>query len=401
MTAARVVNRLSAMSVEPAGQHTVRRLNAALVLGEIAATPGVSRAALAARTGLAKATVSAVVDRLAAARIVAEGEPLRRSGPGRRASGLALSPLGPHGLGVEIGVDYLACHLVDLAGTVRFQRITAGDNRSRAPRAVLTAVLRLIKAATKAAADAGVHVGGIGVAVPGLVEQGTGLLRVAPNLGWQNIDIAREVAGRTGVEPVQVGNEADLAAVAEWQRTGLADFVRVSGEIGIGAGIVLDNALFRGVRGFAGELGHVSVVPEGGVPCRCGATGCLETVAGQESILRAADAESIEDLTARLSTSEGRAVRAVASAGRVLGTALAGLINVMDVPTVVLGGTYAVLEPWLREPVLAALGERVAGPIEVVRSAWDADAAAHGAATAAVQAIMADPDAFAERVAAQ
>ncbi|TDP91069.1 ROK family transcriptional regulator [Labedaea rhizosphaerae] len=389
------------MSVEPAGQHTVRRLNAALVLGEIAATPGVSRAALAARTGLAKATVSTVVDRLVAARIVAEGEPMRRAGPGRRASGLALSPLGPHGLGVEIGVDYLACQLVDLAGAVRFQRITAGDNRNRKPSVVLTAVARLIKAATRAAADAGVRVGGIGVAVPGLVEQDTGLLRVAPNLGWQEVDIAREVAERTGLERVEVGNEADLAAVAEWRRTGLADFVRVSGEIGIGAGIVLDNALFRGVRGFAGELGHVSVVPVGGDRCRCGADGCLETVAGQEAILRAAGVASIEDLTTRLSTSDGPAVAAVAGAGRVLGTALAGLINVMDVPAVVLGGTYAVLEPWLREPVLAALGERVAEPVEVLRSAWDTDAAAHGAATAAVQAIMADPDAFAERVADQ
>lgn len=395
-----VVNRLSAMSVEPAGQHTVRRLNAALVLGEIAATPGVSRTALAARTGLAKATISAVVDRLVAVRIVEEGAPLRRSGPGRRASGLALSPAGPHGLGVEIGVDYLACQLVDLAGTVRFQRITAGDNRSRSPRAVLAAVVRLIRTARAAADAADVRVGGIGVAVPGLVEHGTGVLRVAPNLGWHDVDVARELAERTGVERVEVGNEADLAAVAEWRRTGLTDFVRVSGEIGIGAGIVLDNALFRGVRGFAGELGHVCVVPDGGEPCRCGAVGCLETVAGQEPVLRAAGVESIEDLVARLSTSDEGAVAAVRGAGRVLGTALAGLVNVMDVPTVVLGGTYATLEPWLRDPVRTALAERVAGAVEVLRSAWDTDAAAHGAATAAVRAIMADPDGFAERVAA-
>ena len=393
------VNTLCPVSIEPAGQHTVRRLNAALVLGEIAASPGVSRAALAARTGLAKATVSSVVDRLAAARIVAEGEPLRRPGPGRRASGLSLSPRGPHGLGVEIGVDYLACLLVDLAGTVRFQRIRAGDNRNRTPRQVLAAVTRLIRAATDAAATDGVRVGGIGVAVPGLVEQDTGVLRVAPNLGWHDVDIARELAERTGLDRVDAGNEADLAAVAEWHRTGRPDFVRVSGEIGIGAGVVLDNALFRGVRGFAGELGHVCVAP-GGARCRCGATGCLETVAGQEAVLRAAGIPSgTGTLVERLSAKDDKALAAVTAAGRVLGTALAGLVNVMDVPAVVLGGTYAVLEPWLREPVVAELTERVAQPVEVVRSALGTDAAAYGAAIAAVRAIMADPDAFAERVA--
>jgi predicted NBD/HSP70 family sugar kinase len=383
----------------------VRRHNSALVLNAIADAAGPSRAEVAARTGLTKATVSSLVDRMISASLVVEGEAAVRTGPGRRGTALFLAPDGPHGLGVEIGVDYLATCLIDLTGEVRARWLQSVDNRALSPSRVLSRVAKAVRTALAEAERTGVRVGGMGVAVPGLVESATGILRVAPNLGWRSVDVRGELRRRADLDglPVMVGNEANFAALAElWQGIGTRDFVHVSGEIGIGAGIVVDGGLFEGVLGFGGEIGHVLVDPRGPV-CACGSRGCLERMAGQEEILRQADvlddrppAELVADLLRRLGDGDRRALAAARSAARWLGIALAGVVNLLDLPTVVLGGTYARLEPWLREPLLAELDQRVmsGSPVEVLAAALGAEAAVHGAAGSAVRAILADPDPY-------
>lgn len=392
----------------PAGQHTLRRHNSALVLRTVLDSPGISRAAIAAHTGLAKATVSSLVDRLIAADLVTETGLVSRQGRGRRSTGLAPSPTGPHGLGVEIGVDYLATCLVDLAGQMHAHTVQAGDNRSRPPSRVLAATVRAINAALRDARERGVPVGGIGIAVPGLVES-TGLLRLAPNLGWRDVDIAGAIAGRLDRHdlPVSVGNEADYAAAAELGQAADAprDFVLVSGEIGIGAGLVVDGRPFRGVRGFSGEIGHLPVDPNGPV-CGCGSRGCLERLAGLDSIMRAAGvweetkppSETLGNLTKFLERADARAMDAVRTAGKWLGVGLSSVINVVDLPCVVLGGSYAALEPWLRDPLAAELNSRVVSaawaPVRITSSTLGSSAAVRGAAAVPVAAVIADPDAY-------
>jgi predicted NBD/HSP70 family sugar kinase len=397
----------------PAGQHTLRRHNSALVLRTVLDTPGISRAAIAAHTGLAKATVSSLVDRLIAADLVAETGLVARPGRGRRSTGLAPSVTGPHGLGVEIGVDYLATCLVDLTGQVHDHRVRAADNRTRPPSRVLGATVRAINTALRHATAKGVPVGGIGIAVPGLVESSTGRLRVAPNLGWRELDIVAAVGGRldrSGL-PVLVGNEADFAAAAELGRSpsdGPRDFVLVSGEIGIGAGLVVDGRPFPGVRGFSGEIGHLTVDPAG-PECTCGARGCLERLAGLDRIMREAGvwqadpqarppAATMDTLIEHLADGDAAALAAVRAAGRWLGIALSSVINMVDVPCVVLGGSYASLAPWLRAPLAAELDRRVISaawsPVRITSSTLGASAAVRGAAAASVQSIIADPDGY-------
>jgi predicted NBD/HSP70 family sugar kinase len=400
----------------PAGQHTLRRHNSALVLRTVLDTPGISRAAIAAHTGLAKATVSSLVDRLMAADLVAETGLVSRQGRGRRSTGLAPSVTGPHGLGVEIGVDYLATCLIDLTGQVHNHRVRPGDNRTRQPARVLAATVRAINTALRDAQARGVPVGGIGIAVPGLVESTTGRLRVAPNLGWRELDIVasvRDRIDRPGLPelPVLLGNEADFAAAAELGRSladGPRDFILVSGEIGIGAGLVLDGRPFPGVRGFSGEIGHLTVDPAG-PECACGSRGCLERLAGLDWIMREAGvwqagpdarppAETMGKLVDALTGGEPAALKAVRAAGRWLGIALSSVINVVDLPCVVLGGSYASLAPWLREPMAEELDRRVISaawsPVQITSSTLGAAAAVRGAATASVQAIIADPDGY-------
>ena len=378
-----------------------------MVLNAIADPSGHSRAEIAARTGLTKATVSSLVDRMIGANLVVEGAAAVRPGPGRRGTALYLAPGGPHGLGVEIGVDYVATCLIDLTGEVRARWLQQADNRTLSPARVLSRVAKAVKTALVEADRMGVRVGGMGVAVPGLVESATGTLRIAPNLGWRDVDVRGELRRRAPLDdiPVLVGNEANFAALAElWQGTGPRDFVHVSGEIGIGAGIVVDGGLFEGVFGFGGEIGHMMVDPRG-PECACGSRGCLERVAGQEEILRQAGVLDdrapealVADLVDRLTNRDRKSLAAARSAAKSLGIALSGVVNLLDLPTVVLGGTYARLAPWLWEPLQAELAQRVVSsawsPIEVIASTLGAEAAVRGAAGSAVRAILADPDPY-------
>ncbi|NGO68103.1 ROK family transcriptional regulator, partial [Streptomyces boncukensis] len=279
----------------PVSQNDVRRHNAALVLGTIADAPGVSRADIAARTGLAKATVSMLVDRLRAAGLATETGRRPVAGRGRPATALTLSDSGPYGLGLEIGVDYLAVCRVDLTGRVRAYHEHPADNRAGSPSEVLGRAADLARVERTEAEAAGTALCGVGVAVPGLVETATGILRLAPNLGWQDVDTGAAFAARFRAPfplPVSFANEADLAACAElWsgEHMDLRNFVYVSGEVGIGAGFVVNGRLFGGAHGFTGEIGHMCVDPgPQGARCRCGARGCLETAAGREAILRGA-----------------------------------------------------------------------------------------------------------------
>ncbi|GAA3884018.1 ROK family transcriptional regulator [Saccharothrix violaceirubra] len=370
----------------------MRRLNSALVLDAIAGSPGVSRAAIAAQTGLTKVTVSVLVEQLIAADLVAEGDVEARSGPGRRGTALHLSPSGPHGLGVEIGVDRVGTCLVDLAGRVCARWTRSEDNRRLSPETVLSRVADAVRAALAR----GIEVGGVGVAVPGLVST-DGTVRTAPNLGWREVDVRDGLSSRIGV-PVRVGNEANMSALAElWHGYGASDFVHVSGEFGIGAGLVVDGELFRGVGGFGGELGHLSVDPRG-PGCPCGSRGCLEQAAGPVELVRRSGARDLADLLSRLSARDRVATAAVHAAARWLGVALADAVNLLNIPTVVLGGIYARLFPRLRDPLMAELGRRVVSarwtPVRVVASTVGADAAMRGAATEAVRTILEDPDTY-------
>ena len=397
----------------PARQEGLRQHNLALVAQCIAASEPVSRAGIAAATGLTKTTVSSLVDDLVGAGLVTEQGPESSGRIGRPPSALALNRAGYVGVGLEINVDYLAVCVANLVGEVCTLRTRPGDNRGQSPARVLGRAVRMANNAIASAQAAGLTVAGLAVAVPGPVETDRGLVRLAPNLGWVDVPVAEVLAGRLAVPdlPVLVDNEANLAALGELWYGGhddLDDFVHVSGEIGVGAGIVIGGELFRGVRGFAGEIGHVTVQPDG-PRCRCGARGCLEQLAGQEAILRAAGVAgavgtslgqpggSVAELLARARAGEPGTVAAVAAAGRALGLALSATVNLVDPATVVLGGLYAALEPWLREPLAAELSERAItqrwSPARVLASRLGPNAAVRGATGAVVRRVLADPSA--------
>jgi predicted NBD/HSP70 family sugar kinase len=381
----------------PVRQSSLRAHNLALVLRQVAATGRpVSRADVAAATGLTRATVSTLVEELVRGQLVAEIGPAPRSGAGRPATGLVLAGSGPAGLGLEINVDYLAGCVLDLSGTVRHRVTEWVDQRGRSPGDVVAALAALAASARHAAADQGLEIVGAAVAVPGLVQDG--LVRLAPNLGWRGVNLGALLGPALSGLPVTVDNEANLAALGEAAPG--ESFVYVSGEVGIGAGIVLGGELFRGTHGWAGELGHVAVRPDG-PPCHCGSHGCLEQYAGQEAILTAAGMSphrTVADAVTRAGAGDERMRSALLAAGAALGVAVAGVVNLLDVGTVVLGGSYALLAPWLAGPVERELAARVltAGwsPVAVRASRLGTEATVVGAAGSVMRAVRDDPAAW-------
>jgi predicted NBD/HSP70 family sugar kinase len=373
----------------PIHHSAMRASNLALVLRAVAESRRAPRSRITDRTGLTKSSVAGLVADLTASGLVHEtlGPPTR--GRGRPSAVVALDPSGAAGLGLEVNVDYLAALVTDLAGTVRYRHVVSRDNRERTPAEVLTDLADLGAAATTATEEQGLALAGTCVAVPGTVADGR-VLR-APNLGWTDLAVDVRLPP-TPWGPV-VENEANLAALAElWYGEVPDDFVHVSGEIGIGGGIVVGGELFRGSHGRAGELGHMVLDPEGPA-CSCGGRGCLERLAGQDAILEAAGAHDRADLEARCVGGDVRALSAVEQAGRYLGTALASVANLIDPDTVVLGGVFASLAPWLRDTVAETLARHGARP-EVRVSQLGTEAAVRGAARSVVRRVVTDPAGF-------
>ncbi|MFJ9455045.1 ROK family protein [Kitasatospora sp. NPDC101447] len=388
----------------PASQQGMRRANLALVLGVIARGPR-SRAEVAAETGLTRAAVSSLAEQLIAAGLVVEAGPAAPSGKvGRPGTALGLNPLGPGGLGAEIGVRHLGACVVDLRGEVRASRRREISNRGREPAAVMADLAQLLRAVV---AEAGLRPAGLTLAVPGLVGDSGAVLQHAANLGWQDVPVAAELraALRPAADglaelPVEADNEANLGGLAErWLGDGPEDFLYVSAEAGVGAAIVVGGRLLRGARGHAGEFGHVPVRPDG-PRCACGAHGCLEQYAGEAAVLAAAGLSGARGdwvtLLAERAAADERAARAaLAGAGSALGIAAAGAVNLLDPAEVVLGGGYARLAPWLLPAMRTELAARVTvrpwAEDRLTVSRLGRRGPLSGAAVSVVRAIVADP----------
>ncbi|MZD09493.1 ROK family protein, partial [Streptomyces sp. SID5785] len=274
------------------------------------------------------------------------------------------------------------------------------SNRGRAAGPVLRDLAALVRQVTEEAAADGLRPAGLAVAVPGRVARGTHTVVRAPNLDWTDTDLGvllpAALPPGTPV-PLTVDNEANFGALAELWLTGdaPADFLHVSAEIGIGAALVVERELLRGTRGFAGELGHVPVRPEGPA-CPCGGRGCLEQYAGEEAVLRAAGVGPGADRTAllaqRAAAGDATTRRALRAAGSALGIALTGAVHLLDPRTVVLGGALSRLAPWLLPSLERELTRRKAAPADgVAVSRLGSRGPLLGAAHAVIRTVLDDP----------
>ncbi|WP_246636262.1 ROK family transcriptional regulator [Actinoplanes hulinensis] len=398
MHAGTVRRRHDTTAVNPRATHL------SLALRHVAEASGqISRADIAARTGLNRSTASSLIDELITGGLVKETGATPRARAGRPATALALRDDGPAGLGVDVNVDYTAVCVVDLTGAVRYKHVVAEDQRGHTMTEILDRINTLSRAAHAAAHADELTLCGSAIAVPGIVDRDRATVTLAPNLGWRDLAV-------TEVLPADVhgllDNEANFAALSE---PGLlharASYLYVSGQIGVGAGIVLDGRLYRGTHGWSGEIGHLTV-DRNGPPCPCGRRGCLERYAGQEAILRAAGVPSdpgtalgvrptVALIADRARADDPATLAALTRAGQVLGATLAGCLNLLDLGHVVLGGIYRDLAPWIapeveREVATQFLGAPWARPTVEVAT-YGPEAPAIGAARSVIHDVIGDP----------
>jgi predicted NBD/HSP70 family sugar kinase len=379
----------------------VRRHNLGVVLRHVAEHGPRSRAAIAQETGLNKTTVSSLVGELIEFGLVRETEVELRGTVGRPALPVELSGRRVVGLGLELGVDFLAVRAADLTGDERHRELVTTDNRGRPVDDVLDELARLAGDAIAAVRAQDLLTAGAVIALPGLVAS-DGRLLVAPNLGWTGVSVPELLAERLGRPPfpIEAENEANLGALAElWEGAGreFDDFVYISGELGVGAGLIMGGELFRGAHGFGGELGHTTVDPEGDL-CACGSRGCLETRVALGALLRAAGVDPgarVGDLAERAQAGDERVVEVLGDAGHWLGVGVASAANLLNPGGVVVGGYFATLAPWLMPGLREELDERVLSAEwdapRIVTSALGAEAAVRGASAQALRRVFADP----------
>ncbi len=326
-----------------------RQHNRRLVLRTLYDFGPVSRAEVARLTGLTRTTVSDVVSGL-----LEEGmtEEIGRgpSSGGKAPILLAVVDDARHVIGLDLGESAFVGALVNLRGEVRRRVELPVDGHDGQE-----AIELLYRLVDELLVDAGDSLLGIGVGTPGVIDTRSGIIRWAVNLDWQDLPLGGLLERRYGV-PVNIANDSQAAALAEYTFGGDAsrrsNLVAIKVGRGIGAGIVLEGALYQGDGFGAGEIGHV-VVEDDGAACRCGRFGCLETVASGPAIVAHArelglDVRTLDDVAAALAAGDEAALSAARFAGRYLGRAVAGLVGALDIHEIVVHGPVAALGlPWL------------------------------------------------------
>lgn len=340
---ARRLRRVPRSSLEgmntPADQQLVKRLNRSALLRLLRARPGLSRARLASASGLTKSTVSLLVRELLEDGWLAEAGTQAARGPGRPSTPLQINLAARALIGVHIAVECVRVVCVSLQGEL----LHADEKplRNLRPQPVCTQTARLVASASCVIAARGLQLAGIGVGLPGAFDDATGMVRFAPNLGWRNLDLQpllQRALAAAGVPRValHMHNDADVAALGEYEfagNEGEGPLVYVSCDVGVGAGVVLNDRLFIGSQGLAGEIGH-TIMQVGGPLCSCGRRGCAEAFVGSRAVAR-----------------RGGAARA----GHMLGVLLQNLWMVFNPSTIVVGGKTCDSAPQVLQAALKTL----------------------------------------------
>jgi predicted NBD/HSP70 family sugar kinase len=378
------------------------------LFGLIHAERQTSRTRLAHLSGMSKGAVSGIVGDLLADGLILEVGKHDHGGVGRRQVLLEIDPRAGFVLGAQLGDDACTVVLADLYA--RLEREVVIPVRGTSPEESLDAVQEGAQR-LRSEAGAGVPVLGLGVGAAGSVDAAGRRITLAVPFGWRDVPVADVLEDRLGL-PVRVANRAKVAALWEhWARLdrGVDNLAYVHAGNGIVAGLVLGGALYFGQDGLAGELGHVTVVPDGPM-CECGNQGCLHTLAsgaaivqqvrakarlaGDLALVQAMNATSaqgaLERVLAAAREDDRVACEVLADAGRYLGIAIANLVTLFNPQVVVIGGAVGragacVLDPLRREVQRRALPDSAAG-LEIAPSTFPGEeAGALGAAALFLQ----------------
>ncbi|MBS0446047.1 MAG: ROK family transcriptional regulator [Proteobacteria bacterium] len=329
-------------------QQLVKNINRMALLRLLREHNGIARADLTELSGLTRSTVSVLIKDLIEEGWLVEGDAHATGAIGRRPTPLGLDGTRLVLLGADLGPDAIRVAATSIRGELLASRQLA--LRSKDPDRACRQLVEMALAIAGEVTARGERLLGLGVGLHGAIDKRSGVLEFAPNIGWRQVEVGRrlrgllDTAGLDGV-PVYLQNEADLAAVGESEfgdRPVDDPLVYVSCGVGVGAGIILNEALFTGVSGSAGEIGHSTLVIHGAA-CSCGRLGCAEAYIGLKAIAAAAgclQGAQIQRraLRERMDAGDKPARAAFARAGASLGVLLQNVWTTFNPQAIVLGG---------------------------------------------------------------
>lgn len=379
----------------------------------------VSRVELAEKLSLSTTTITNLTSELLDQGIILEeqGEsPEKHRRVGRPRRMLRLEPSARFAIGVHIGVGLFRIAITDLFAKIICNEIETFDLKTPPEEVINNIVLVIEKIIAMCDIDRE-RVIGVGVGASGLVNYENGINVLAPRLGWENIPIQHLLENQLSL-PVCVDNNVRTMALAEaffGIGRDASVLVFVYGRIGVGSGIVVNGQVFRGSGAGAGEIGHTTILPQGGEVCTCGNTGCLETLLSEPVWIRRAEDIAVAHTESLISKylcleDEQTPIERVFSAARdgdeliqqfieeracYLGIALANLVNVVNPELIILGGMFAqgsdlilpIAKAKMREAAFAGLGDQV--QLETTSFGWSAGVV--GAAALALTTFLYQP----------
>lgn len=395
-------------SYQTGDQALVRQINLSLVMNILRTQAPISRAALAQASGLNKATVSDLVFDLMERGFIREVG-MKSSGTGRPATLLTLHPAAGFIVSCEIAVDFIEVLVTDFGPEVVWQ-IKERISPEQGQQAILERTLALLFQAIERGQAAATSLFGVAIGVPGMVDSDSGTLLFAPNLGWDNVELLDFFKKANFGAPVFIDNEANLAALGEHYfgaARGYDNVLYLSGNIGLGGGVVRDGRLCRGVSGVASEFGHMTMNPDGEL-CNCGNRGCWETQVSQKALYRYVDefisagkkstleqtpgSYSVETIVDAARMGDEAAILALEKTGRHLGIGIASLLNALNPELVVLGGMLSLAADFLLPVVENEIQNRALRwnreSARVVRAAHGSDACVKGGIAVVYQSVL-------------
>jgi predicted NBD/HSP70 family sugar kinase len=375
------------MRLRSASRELMREINQALVLRIIRDQGPIPRSEIARRAHLSLATVSGITGELIERGLVYEHEVGASTG-GRPPILLALNPRAGLMVGVKLTETQVVAALTDLGAEIVERRAVplGPDHR---PEAVATVLADLV-AELRSLHPEG-RILGLGLGMAGAIDRPAGVCRFSPFFGWRDVPLRDLLEERLEL-PVAIENDVNTLTLAEqWfgAGVGVADFLVVTLGRGVGMGMVLDGRLYRGGRGAGGEFGHLTIEPDGPT-CPCGKRGCLEALVADPALVRAATealGRPVDLLeAAALARSGDPAMDALfARAGRMLGLALAHLVNVFNPTLLIVGGegvqVLDLLMPATEAALTAHCFDGLFADLHLVVEPWGDDAWARGAAS--------------------
>lgn len=378
------MRRIDLRKVQAANPHTIRDINRQIVLNYVREREPISRATIARETALQRSTISEIVEVLTGEGLVEEiGE--GKSTGGRRPTLLRLRTVGAIAIGVNITPTHITIASSDLAGMVVEQESFPTDP---VPERTVSRIIEIILKFSRHCS-----IEGVGISVPGLVCPATGNVIFVPYFKWRDLPIAETISQSTGL-PVTIDNDANAVALAElWfgrpEVRDARDFIFVLVADGVGTGIIFDGQVYRGVRGAAGEFGHMIVGSNAPVLCSCGNDDCWEAFASERAasaryqrLTGAMSAPDFGTLIDRAMAGEPEAGTALTETARYLAIGISNLVVGFSPEAVIVGGAitqaWSLIEKTLTEKIERSVRRGVPSA-RILRSTLNGDPTLMGA----------------------